>query len=278
MISLTRSLAQEYGRYGIRANIVLPGTVRTPLWQRRAAKDPKVLETLKRWYPLGRIVEPVDIARAVGFLASDAASAITGVSPAGRLRLDVRQHRHAARADARRLVSVPHAMAREARRSGDGCAGCAIPAARLPFQGLSRLFLSLRPSVPPSLRSVTPLAALAIGFITILHTNYCEIEARRNQIQASSQPAGLTRGTRSRSRASARAHSQTTTRSKASGLGPTRLTSGARHAGRRRLLELRRERANTIYVEKNPSAGFNSATDMILSVQASTNTAMGYET
>jgi NAD(P)-dependent dehydrogenase (short-subunit alcohol dehydrogenase family) len=80
MISLTRSLAQEYGPYGIRANIVLPGTVRTPLWQRRAAKDPMVLETLKRWYPLGRIVEPVDIARAVGFLASDAASAITGVA------------------------------------------------------------------------------------------------------------------------------------------------------------------------------------------------------
>jgi NAD(P)-dependent dehydrogenase (short-subunit alcohol dehydrogenase family) len=80
MISLTRSLAQEYGRFGIRANIVLPGTVRTPLWDRRAAKNPKVLETLRRWYPLGRVVEPVDIARAVGFLASDAASAITGVA------------------------------------------------------------------------------------------------------------------------------------------------------------------------------------------------------
>jgi NAD(P)-dependent dehydrogenase (short-subunit alcohol dehydrogenase family) len=80
MISLTRSLAQEYGRFGVRANIVLPGTVRTPLWDRRAAKDPKVLETLKRWYPLGRIVEPVDVARAVMFLASDAASAITGVA------------------------------------------------------------------------------------------------------------------------------------------------------------------------------------------------------
>lgn len=80
LISLTRSLAQEYGPYGVRANAVLPGTVRTPLWQRRAARDPKVLETLKRWYPLGRVVEPVDIARAVGFLASDAASAITGVA------------------------------------------------------------------------------------------------------------------------------------------------------------------------------------------------------
>jgi NAD(P)-dependent dehydrogenase (short-subunit alcohol dehydrogenase family) len=80
MISLTRSLAQEYGRHGIRANIVLPGTVRTPAWQRRASKDPKVLETLRRWYPLGRIVEPIDVARAVAFLASDAASAITGVA------------------------------------------------------------------------------------------------------------------------------------------------------------------------------------------------------
>ncbi len=80
MISLTRSLAIEFGRYGIRANAVLPGTVRTPLWKRRAAKEPEVLAKLVRWYPLGRIVEPEDVARAVGFLASDAASAITGVA------------------------------------------------------------------------------------------------------------------------------------------------------------------------------------------------------
>jgi NAD(P)-dependent dehydrogenase (short-subunit alcohol dehydrogenase family) len=80
LISLTRSLALEYGRFGIRANIVLPGTVRTPLWERRAAKDPTVLEKLRRWYPLGRIVDPIDVARAVGFLASDAAAAITGVA------------------------------------------------------------------------------------------------------------------------------------------------------------------------------------------------------
>ena len=80
MISLTRSLAIEYGRYGIRANAVLPGTVRTPLWKRRAASEPEVLAKLVRWYPLGRIVEPEDVARAVGFLASDAASAITGVA------------------------------------------------------------------------------------------------------------------------------------------------------------------------------------------------------
>ena len=59
---------------------MLPGTVRTPLWEQRAAKDPKVLETLQRWYPLGRIVDPIEVARVVLFLASDAASAVTGVA------------------------------------------------------------------------------------------------------------------------------------------------------------------------------------------------------
>ena len=80
MISLTRSLALEYGPFGIRANAVLPGTVRTPLWERRAARDPEVLARLIRWYPLGRIVEPMDVARTTAFLASDAAAAITGVA------------------------------------------------------------------------------------------------------------------------------------------------------------------------------------------------------
>jgi NAD(P)-dependent dehydrogenase (short-subunit alcohol dehydrogenase family) len=80
MISMTRSLAVEYGRFGIRVNIVLPGTVRTPLWNERAAKDPNVLSTLSRWYPLARIVEPIDVARAIGFLASDSAAAITGAA------------------------------------------------------------------------------------------------------------------------------------------------------------------------------------------------------
>ena len=80
MIAMTRSLAQEYGRFGIRVNIVLPGTVRTPIWDERAKKDPAVLRTLERWYPLGRIVEPRDIVNAVAFLASDLAAAITGVA------------------------------------------------------------------------------------------------------------------------------------------------------------------------------------------------------
>lgn len=78
MISLTKSLAMEFGRYGIRANIVCPGTVRTPVCAKRVARNPQILEQLTRWYPLGRIVEPIDVVRAVAFLGSDAASAITG--------------------------------------------------------------------------------------------------------------------------------------------------------------------------------------------------------
>jgi NAD(P)-dependent dehydrogenase (short-subunit alcohol dehydrogenase family) len=78
MIAMTKALAMEYGRYGIRANCVLPGTVRTPIWDQRKAKDPNVLKMLERWYPLGRIVEPDEVARVIAFLASDAASAVTG--------------------------------------------------------------------------------------------------------------------------------------------------------------------------------------------------------
>jgi NAD(P)-dependent dehydrogenase (short-subunit alcohol dehydrogenase family) len=79
MISLTKSLAMEFGRYNIRANVVCPATVRTPIWNDRIARNPDVLTQLTRWYPLGRIVEPIEVMRAVAFLASDAASAITGI-------------------------------------------------------------------------------------------------------------------------------------------------------------------------------------------------------
>lgn len=78
LISLTRSMAVEYGPYNIRANIVCPGTVRTPAWMRRVARNPEIFEGLKKWYPLGRVAEPADVARAVSFLASDDAGFISG--------------------------------------------------------------------------------------------------------------------------------------------------------------------------------------------------------
>lgn len=42
-------------------------------------RDPQVFERLRKWYPLGDVVQPEDVAQAVWFLASDAARVITGV-------------------------------------------------------------------------------------------------------------------------------------------------------------------------------------------------------
>ncbi len=78
LISYTKSLAMEYGRFGIRANVICPGTVRTPIWQHRIDRNPEILNELVKWYPLGRVADPIDIAKAAAFLASGDAAAITG--------------------------------------------------------------------------------------------------------------------------------------------------------------------------------------------------------
>jgi len=76
----TKALAIEFGPHNIRANLVCPGTVRTPTWDARLARNPEVFERLRKWYPLGRVAEPIDVARAVAFLASDAAAFINGAT------------------------------------------------------------------------------------------------------------------------------------------------------------------------------------------------------
>jgi meso-butanediol dehydrogenase / (S,S)-butanediol dehydrogenase / diacetyl reductase len=78
MINLTQSIAVRYGRYGVRANAIAPGSIATPAWEERLAKEPDVLERLVKWYPLGRIGTPEDVASAALFLASDEAAWITG--------------------------------------------------------------------------------------------------------------------------------------------------------------------------------------------------------
>ncbi|TAM05964.1 MAG: SDR family oxidoreductase [Paraburkholderia sp.] len=80
LVSYTKALAIELGQYGIRANLVCPGTVKTPAWQARVAQHPQIFEELKKWYPLGDVAAPEDIADAVLFLASPQARVITGVA------------------------------------------------------------------------------------------------------------------------------------------------------------------------------------------------------
>jgi NAD(P)-dependent dehydrogenase (short-subunit alcohol dehydrogenase family) len=79
MIHLTRLIAVEYGRRGIRANAVAPGTVATRAWEARRAANPRVMEEAAAHYPLGRVAQPDDIAAAIAFLAGPDAAAITGV-------------------------------------------------------------------------------------------------------------------------------------------------------------------------------------------------------
>ncbi|ACM25111.1 SDR family oxidoreductase [Agrobacterium sp. SHOUNA12C] len=79
LLHFTRLVAVEYGKFGIRANAVAPGTVRTQAWEARASANPNVFEEARRWYPLQRVVDPADVANAVGFLASPLAASITGV-------------------------------------------------------------------------------------------------------------------------------------------------------------------------------------------------------
>lgn len=75
---LTKNMAVKYGRFGIRVNAVCPGTIRTPIWGPRLQQDPAIFDRLAKWYPLGRVGEPEDVANAALFLASDEASWITG--------------------------------------------------------------------------------------------------------------------------------------------------------------------------------------------------------
>lgn len=80
LLSLTRSLAVRYGPEGIRVNALVPGTIATPIWNDRLAVDPTILDRSARWYPLGRVGTPNDVASAALFLASHEASWITGVA------------------------------------------------------------------------------------------------------------------------------------------------------------------------------------------------------
>lgn len=78
--NLTRNLAVRYGPDGIRCVAVAPGTIETEAWRERLTNNPRTLENLKKFYPLGRIGKAEDVANAIAFLASSEASWITGTT------------------------------------------------------------------------------------------------------------------------------------------------------------------------------------------------------
>jgi NAD(P)-dependent dehydrogenase (short-subunit alcohol dehydrogenase family) len=78
IIQLTRQAAVEGAPYGVTANAVCPGYVRTAI-NPGAWRDEKVEREIAGSHPLGRLGEAADVAGAVAFLASDDASWVTGV-------------------------------------------------------------------------------------------------------------------------------------------------------------------------------------------------------
>lgn len=81
ILGLVRAVALDYAPKNIRANCVLPGAIDTPMlrWSIGQCADPEaVLAACNRSHALGRIGKPAEIADAIVYLASDAASFITG--------------------------------------------------------------------------------------------------------------------------------------------------------------------------------------------------------
>jgi len=77
--AITRVLSKEEGPNGIRVNAVAPGPIRTDMLAEALAKlSPEKAEAFVKSVPLGRAGEPEEIASVIAFLASDAASYVTG--------------------------------------------------------------------------------------------------------------------------------------------------------------------------------------------------------
>jgi len=78
VVGLTRAAAIDYATRAIRVNAVLPGGIETPMLAGAMGQDPIVRETVERGHPIGRLGQPSEIAEAVAWLLSDAASYVTG--------------------------------------------------------------------------------------------------------------------------------------------------------------------------------------------------------
>jgi NAD(P)-dependent dehydrogenase (short-subunit alcohol dehydrogenase family) len=80
VLSLTRELAVQFARQGIRVNALCPGPVETPLLLRIFGDDPAAYERRRVHLPMGRLAKPREIVNAALFLASDESSYVTGAT------------------------------------------------------------------------------------------------------------------------------------------------------------------------------------------------------
>ena len=78
VVGMTKAAALEYADKGVRVNAVAPAVIRTPMAERAFFQDPAIEARVTAMHPLGRIGEPEEVAQAVIWLCSPAASFITG--------------------------------------------------------------------------------------------------------------------------------------------------------------------------------------------------------
>jgi NAD(P)-dependent dehydrogenase (short-subunit alcohol dehydrogenase family) len=78
VVGLTKAAALEYAAQGVRINAICPGSTRTPMLEGFMGGDEKVERMMTRAVPLGRLGRPEEIAEAVVWLCSDAASFVVG--------------------------------------------------------------------------------------------------------------------------------------------------------------------------------------------------------
>ncbi|WP_459555558.1 Rossmann-fold NAD(P)-binding domain-containing protein [Lacunimicrobium album] len=77
---ITKVTALEYAAAGIRVNTVAPAVTQTEMFDRVSGGNADNIAAMTAMHPMGRVATPMDIAGAVMFLASDAASFVTGIS------------------------------------------------------------------------------------------------------------------------------------------------------------------------------------------------------
>jgi NAD(P)-dependent dehydrogenase (short-subunit alcohol dehydrogenase family) len=80
VLGLTKSVAVQYAREGVRVNAVCPGWILTPATQGLIDQGPETVKRLLMHQPIDRIGEPREVADAVVWLCSDAASMVVGVA------------------------------------------------------------------------------------------------------------------------------------------------------------------------------------------------------
>jgi len=80
VLSMTRELAVQFARQGVRVNALCPGPVETPLLLNIFGDDPEALERRRIHWPMGRLAKPREIVNAALFLASDESSYVNGAT------------------------------------------------------------------------------------------------------------------------------------------------------------------------------------------------------